>query len=177
MLGRVNAGYAHFFAVLGQSGLTELSTHFRQQRILYGFRQIRGFNLGRIDLPAGGPGHPDRNLMTPSMQGHGDFGFQRITGIHDQIALRQMRFDIVGGHEVQGRGYLTGRIDRSDPFSQGIGLIQPIISHQRRQLSVGVGYAQVIQINQIDGSNATTRKRLGHPTADTSHAHNGHASL
>ena len=64
MLGRVNAGHAHFFAVLGQSGLTELSTHFRQQRILYGFRQIRGFNLGRIDLPAGkytltfrAPGH------------------------------------------------------------------------------------------------------------------------
>ena len=77
-----------FFSVLGPSGLTELSTHFRQQRILYGFRQIRGFNLGRIDLPAGGPGHPDRNLMTPSMQGHGDFGFQRIAGIHDQIALR-----------------------------------------------------------------------------------------
>ena len=68
--------------------------------------------------------------------------------------------------QSQSRGY-GGRIDRSDPFSQGIGLIQPIIPHERGQLAVGVGHAQVIQINQIDGSNATARKRLGHPTADT----------
>ena len=104
--------------------------------------------------------------------------FHAVDGIHHGVELLANHgFHIGSRHELHpGLNPAIG-IDGAESFGHDLDLGLPEGAIQGVQLAVGVGNADLIQVDQGQGTNATAHQRLGCPGTNAAKAGNGHMTI
>ncbi|MNC37627.1 hypothetical protein D3C75_861970 [compost metagenome] len=81
------------------------------------------------------------------------------------------------GDEIHHRMHLARRVDRPQTLGHDLSLGTPDIPFHGMQLAVGVADADVIEVEQRDFADTTTRHGFSRPRADTANADDRHMGL
>ncbi|MNI64461.1 hypothetical protein D3C73_1199050 [compost metagenome] len=154
----------------------QVGSHLGRQRILNGLGQIRHCDLGRVHLPACAASYYHRDLVALAEGNQRHLGLDRIDGIHHIVKLpSDMLGQVVGGDEVIHLDHLAVGVDGADALGHDFCLEAADRALHGVDLTIGVGDADVIHVDQGDLVDAGTGQRLGRPGANPAYSH--HADL
>lgn len=155
--------------------LSQPVTQLGQQGVVGGIRQIVDINQVTQTFAASCT-HRDENAAgSQGPIGHGGLGSHLITGIDDGVhTVGQQRLPIVGVDKFLNSMNLAVWVERVDAVSHGKNLSLANGGVSCLNLTIDVGFAHVVQINECQLANAATRKCLGRPGAHTAYADHSH---
>ena len=168
--------HADFFSYTRRAMLlSQPVTQLGQQRVMGGIRQVIDINQVTQTF-ASSCTHRDENAASAqSPIGHGGLGSYLIAGIHDGVhTWGQQRLPIVGLDKFLNSMNLAVWAERMDAVSHGENFSLPNGGVSCLNLTIDVGFAHVVQVNECQLSNATARKCLGRPGANTAYADHSH---
>ena len=123
-------------------------------------------------MPARAARRHQGNLVTTTVGDQRRFWPHAVDGVnHIAVAFAHILRDVICRHKVVDHRDLTFRVDQADTLRHDLRLRQTKVIAQGVDLTVGVGDANVIHVNQRDCANTGSRQRFCRPRPHTTNAH------
>jgi len=130
-----------------------------------------------LSLAARSAHSDEQGLGADRPGGHRGLGLDLVAGVdHGQTLARTHRGllqavePVLGRDEVVDDVHLRRRVDLQDALAHSLDLSLAVGGSQGVDLAVGVGLADVVEVDQRDATDSTARKGLSRPGSDAAYA-------